>query len=131
MNRRRITVLSLIVALACFESPAHAQEGTFGVTYDGDIESLKYSVERDSLSNGRIWLRLHLKEMVGYDWRAKRALKTLWEREASIICRHDRITGRPKPFGPVASCDGVTADGRRTGDCGVWAGIAGTLKCKR
>ena len=121
-----------ILIAGCLLAPmrAHAQDHEWGVSYDGDIESLQYAVKKNSLPDGRIWLQLFLVEEVRYEWRAKRDLKALWKREAALICGDLRPAGRPQPFAPVASCDGVTADRRRTGDCGLWAGIAGTLKCK-
>lgn len=129
INHRICTTIFL--GACCLASlRAYAQDHEWDVTYDGDVESLQYAVKKKSLPDGRIWLQLFLVEEVRYEWRVKRDLKVLWKREGALICGHLRPAGQPQPFTPVASCDGVTAAKRRTGDCSLWAGIAGTLKCK-
>ena len=125
-----LRMLLCLVTYAFAASATYGQESPPTRRYDHDIRSLNYKVDAYMHSDGRHGLRLYLIEEIAEDWRVKRDLKILWKREAVSICGALRPAGRSQPFGPTWACDGITSAGRRTGDCNVWAGIAGTFKCK-
>lgn len=127
---------ALLVAcvLACsmtMTEAACAQDVVVGREYDGDIDTLRYRAAHHMISEGRYSLRLYLDEEIRHDWRLKRDLALLWRREAEVLCNDSRPKGRLRPLSPVSSCEHVTVDGRRSGDCGTWIGIDGVVTCKR
>jgi hypothetical protein len=123
--------LNFITASAiafCFTGNVCAQDLAHP-KYSGNLESLVYSIRSETNSHGKIFLSILLDEPHQIDWRIKKELKLLWQKEAYAICSTGPTHRETRYEYPVMSCDGPRPVPASMRHCGLIAGASGTFTC--